>query len=59
MLSARRPSAADVARFLDGQASLAGEERFTVEWRCQDDSLWYDLLAFSLPRHPLARLGRR
>jgi uncharacterized protein (UPF0548 family) len=23
----------------------------------EDDSVWYDLLAFSLPRHPLARLG--
>lgn len=34
----------------------AGEERFTVEWRA-DDSVWYDILAFSRPRHPLARLG--
>ena len=33
-----------------------GEERFLVEW-CEDDSVWYDLLAFSRPRHPLARLG--
>ena len=33
-----------------------GEERFTVEWR-DDDSVWYDLLAFSQPRHWLARLG--
>jgi uncharacterized protein (UPF0548 family) len=33
-----------------------GEERFTVEWR-DDDSVWYDLLAFSRPRHWLARLG--
>lgn len=34
-----------------------GEERFTVEWR-GDDSVWYAILAFSRPRHPLARLGR-
>lgn len=33
-----------------------GEERFTVEWQA-DDSVWYDILAFSRPRHPLARLG--
>ena len=40
-----------------------GEERFTVEWRGEDDSVWYDLFAFSRPNHPLARmaypLGRR
>jgi uncharacterized protein (UPF0548 family) len=35
-----------------------GEERFTVEWRRdQDDSVWYDIYAFSRPKHPLARLG--
>lgn len=34
----------------------SGEERFSVEWR-DDDSVWYDLLAFSRPRHWLARLG--
>lgn len=33
-----------------------GEERFLVE-RLEDDSVWYDLFAFSRPRHPLARLG--
>lgn len=33
-----------------------GEERFTVEW-LDDDSVWYDVLAFSRPRHILARLG--
>jgi uncharacterized protein (UPF0548 family) len=33
-----------------------GEERFSVEWR-EDDSVWYDLTAFSRPRHPLVRLG--
>ncbi len=34
-----------------------GEERFTVEWHHEDNSVWYDLLAFSRPGHPLARLG--
>ncbi len=35
----------------------SGEERFTVEWNRPDDSVWYDVYAFSRPRHPLARLG--
>jgi uncharacterized protein (UPF0548 family) len=35
-----------------------GEERFTVEWRKdEDDSVWYDLYAFSRPKHPLTRIG--
>lgn len=34
-----------------------GEERFLVEWNRTDDSVWYDILAFSQPRHPLVRLG--
>jgi uncharacterized protein (UPF0548 family) len=33
-----------------------GEERFLVEWLA-DDSVWYDILAFSRPRHPLVRLS--
>jgi uncharacterized protein (UPF0548 family) len=33
-----------------------GEERFSIEWRA-DDSVWYDLRAFSRPRHPLLKLG--
>ena len=33
-----------------------GEERFTVEWR-PDDSVWYDILAFSRPRHPLVKIA--
>jgi uncharacterized protein (UPF0548 family) len=36
----------------------SGEERFSVEWHRGDDSVWYDLFAFSRPRHSLARLGR-
>ncbi len=34
-----------------------GEERFAVEWRREDDSVHYDVLAFSRPKHPLAWLG--
>jgi len=37
--------------------SEEGEERFTVEWRRADDSVWYELLAFARPHHILARLG--
>ena len=33
-----------------------GEERFLVEL-FDDGSVWYDIDAFSRPRHPLARLG--
>ena len=33
-----------------------GEELFAIEWR-PDDSVWYDLLAYSRPAHWLARLG--
>jgi uncharacterized protein (UPF0548 family) len=33
-----------------------GEERFMVEWLA-DDSVHYDLLAFSKPQHPLVYLG--
>lgn len=35
----------------------SGEERFLVEWDRADDGVWYDILAFSRPRHVLARLG--
>jgi uncharacterized protein (UPF0548 family) len=33
-----------------------GEERFMVEWLL-DDTVWYDLLAFSRPQHSLVWLG--
>jgi uncharacterized protein (UPF0548 family) len=33
-----------------------GEERFLIE-RLPDDSVWYDILAFSRPRHPLVKLS--
>lgn len=35
----------------------SGEERFTVEWRRDEDEVWYDLLAFSRPRQLAARLA--
>jgi uncharacterized protein (UPF0548 family) len=41
---------------LPGHAE-SGEERFLVEWDRRDDSVWYDILAFSRPRHFLAKLG--
>lgn len=33
-----------------------GEERFLIEWR-PDDSVWYEIVAFSRPQHPLAKIG--
>lgn len=35
----------------------SGEERFLIEWNRADDSVCYDILAFSRPRHLLVRLG--
>lgn len=35
-----------------------GEERFLIEWNWQDNSVHYDLFAFSRPRHPLAVAGK-
>lgn len=35
----------------------SGEERFLVEWDRATDAVWYDIVAISRPRHPLARLG--
>lgn len=34
-----------------------GEERFLIEWRQDDDSVWYDILAFSRPNRLSARFG--
>uniref|UniRef100_A0A7S0RDM0 DUF1990 domain-containing protein n=1 Tax=Pyramimonas obovata TaxID=1411642 RepID=A0A7S0RDM0_9CHLO len=36
---------------------LAGEERFAVEWLEEDDSVWYDVAAFSKPAGPLSTLS--
>jgi len=51
-----------VVRFGFAYGTLAdhaeqGEERFSVEWHHEDNSVWYDLFAFSRPNHPLTRLG--
>jgi len=35
----------------------AGEERFQVEWHAEDDSVWYDIFAFSRPNQMLSRLA--
>ncbi len=34
-----------------------GEERFLIEWNQADNSVWYDILAFSQPNQLLIRLG--
>ena len=34
-----------------------GEERFKVEWDLNDDTVWYDILAFSRPHHPLVKMA--
>lgn len=34
-----------------------GEERFMIEWSQEDNSVWYDILAFSRPQHPLVQLS--
>ena len=53
--------AAPVRRFGFAYGTLpnhveCGEERFTIEQR-EDDSVWYDIYAFSHPQHPLVKLG--
>jgi len=54
--------AGEIARFGFAYGTLkehleCGEERFMVEWNRDDDSVWYDLFAFSRPQHPLLKLG--
>lgn len=34
-----------------------GEERFLVEWDTRDNNVFYDVVAYSRPRHALAKLG--
>uniref|UniRef100_A0A061RK60 Upf0548 protein n=1 Tax=Tetraselmis sp. GSL018 TaxID=582737 RepID=A0A061RK60_9CHLO len=34
---------------------LAGEERFSVEWHKDDDSVWYEIYTFSKPAHLLSK----
>jgi uncharacterized protein (UPF0548 family) len=38
---------------LDGHL-MAGEERFRVSWRHQDDAVWYDVWSFSWPQRWIA-----
>jgi uncharacterized protein (UPF0548 family) len=35
----------------------SGEERFLIEWNRGDDSVWFDIVAFSRPNHFLTRVG--
>ncbi len=35
----------------------SGEERFLIKWDRGENSVWYDIVAFSKPNHFLARLG--
>jgi uncharacterized protein (UPF0548 family) len=37
--------------------SESGEERFAVEWNRAEDTVWYDILAFSRPKKLAAKLG--
>ena len=37
----------------------SGEERFLIEWDRATDVVYFDILAFSRPRHLLVRLNRR
>ena len=40
-----------------GKHAERGEERFTVEWNRENDTVWYDILAFSRAEQMLARMG--
>ena len=35
----------------------SGEERFMIEWNRGDNSVWFDIVAFSRPNHFLTRFG--
>ena len=35
----------------------SGEERFQVEWHAEDDSVWYDIFAYSRPNQLLSKLA--
>jgi uncharacterized protein (UPF0548 family) len=37
--------------------AASGEEKFSIVRNASDDSVWYDVLAFSKPNHALAKLG--
>lgn len=42
---------------LDGH-QISGEERFTVEWRKDDDTVWYEVCTVSRPASLLSTLAR-
>ncbi|KAK9820593.1 hypothetical protein WJX72_012042 [[Myrmecia] bisecta] len=66
-VSLRSPAAASQQlgrgqRFKFGQTTLdghviAGEERFTLEWHHDDDSVWYDIFTISRPATALSLLS--
>lgn len=35
----------------------AGEERFSIEWHHDDDSIWYEILAFSRPNQVFTQIA--
>jgi uncharacterized protein (UPF0548 family) len=37
---------------------ISGEERFSVDWMRDDDSVWYEVLTVSRPATPIAALAR-
>jgi uncharacterized protein (UPF0548 family) len=37
--------------------AMCGEERFLIELHVEDNSVWYDLVSFSRPRHPLLKVS--
>ncbi|HEX5726221.1 MAG TPA: DUF1990 domain-containing protein [Longimicrobiaceae bacterium] len=54
--------AGGVARFSFALGTVAGhaergEERFTLEWRREDDAVSFEIFAFAAAEHPLAWLG--
>ena len=34
-----------------GRHGVRGEERLTVEWHSQDQTVWYEIVSFSRPKH--------
>lgn len=53
---------ADIERYAFAFGTLPGhseegEERFSVEWRRADDSVWFELISFARPHHILAKIG--
>jgi uncharacterized protein (UPF0548 family) len=56
-------AADSIARFGFAYGTLPGhvergEERFLIEWDHATDKVWFDIVAFSRPRHLLVRINR-